>query len=125
MFTDNTHPFIFATYKHSCISLFPRAVDTMFILFTVLFHDDILRTQELNSVIAKFYTWLVEGEKPPRTKEELIQYGAGFELSPQEIAEALKENNVQFAGDEDTWAMMTNVLAEYAENKNGKWEMVK
>jgi len=74
---------------------------------------------------AKFYNWLVESEKPPRTKEELIQYSAGFELFSQDIASALKESNVQFAGDEDTWAMMTNVLAEYAENKNGKGEMMK
>ena len=86
---------------------------------------DLVKNKPDAQWFAKFYTWLVEGEKPPRTKEELIQYGAGFELSPQEIAAALKESNVQFAGDEDTWAMMTNVLAEYAESKNGKGELVK
>jgi len=33
-------------------------------------------------------------------KEELIQYAAGFELSPQEIVAVLKESKVDFAGDE-------------------------
>jgi hypothetical protein len=66
----------------------------------------------------QFYGWLVKGEEPPRTKEELIQFGASIGLEPGDIAEALKATDIEWDPDPRKWAEITNAVVIYAEGDN-------
>lgn len=66
----------------------------------------------------QFYDWLVKGEEPPRTKQELIQFGASIGLEPEEIAEALKVSDIEWNPEPDKWAEITNAVAKFAEGDN-------
>jgi len=63
----------------------------------------------------QFYDWLVKGEEPPRTKEELIEFGAGVGLTPAEISEALKASNLSWDPNPNKWPKLTNAVSQYAE----------
>jgi hypothetical protein len=64
----------------------------------------------------QFHTWLVEGKEPDRTKDELIQFGASMGLEPRDIAEALKESNLEWDPNPENWPFMTKALSDFMEN---------
>jgi hypothetical protein len=63
----------------------------------------------------RFYDWLVIGEEPPKTKQDLVEFGASIGLEPNDIAEALVEAGIQFDPNPDKWSELTGAVAAYAE----------
>jgi hypothetical protein len=63
----------------------------------------------------KFFDWLVIGEEPRKTKQDLIEFGASLGLDPENIADALTDANLKFDSDPELWAELTNAVASYAE----------
>ena len=64
----------------------------------------------------QFYDWLVKGEEPPKTKQDLIEFGDSIGLEPGDIATALKEADLDW--DPANWAEITNVVTIFAEGDN-------
>ena len=63
----------------------------------------------------RFYDWLVIGEEPLKTKQDLIEFGASTRLEPKEISDALVEADIQFDPDPARWLEITNTVAAYAD----------
>jgi hypothetical protein len=63
----------------------------------------------------QFFDWLVIGEEPLMTKQDLVAFGASNGLQPKDIAVPLAEADIQFDPNPDKWGEITNAAAADAE----------
>lgn len=77
---------------------------------------DLVETKPNVAWFGKFYDWLVIGEEPPRTKEELIGFGGSIGLEPGDIRKALDEAGPEWNPSPEVWNDLTNAVSVYAEN---------
>jgi len=66
----------------------------------------------------QFYDWLMTGEEPQRSKRELVEFGRQLGLSAADVGEALAKAELEW--DPSNWNILTNAVAEFAENNNDK-----
>ena len=76
---------------------------------------DLVENKPGKAFFQQFYDWLVIGEESPKTKQDLVAFGASLGLEPEDIAQALAEANLQFNPDPSQWAEITNSVSTYAE----------
>lgn len=81
---------------------------------------DLVENKPGKTFFQQFYDWLVLGEEPPKTKQDLIEFGATIGLGPEDIAQALAEANLQFDPDPSYWAELTNAVAAFTEHPKVK-----
>ena len=56
--------------------------------------------------------WLAEGDRKPRTKEDLIAYSRPLGMTARDIADALKASNLGF--DSNNWDLMIRTVTTFA-----------
>jgi len=61
-----------------------------------------------------FYNWLMIGQEPVRTKQELINFGESMGLNVEDVATALHDADLHWSP--DLWADMTSAVIQYAKN---------
>lgn len=66
----------------------------------------------------KFYDWLVKGEEPDRTKQELIEFGKSLGLNPSDIASALDKSEITWNSAPAKWPALTDAVTMYAEDNH-------
>ena len=76
---------------------------------------DILENKPGKTRSQQFSDWLVIGEEPMKTKQDLIEFGAPTRLEPKEISDALVEADIRFDPDPARWLEITNAVAAYAD----------
>jgi hypothetical protein len=76
---------------------------------------DIVENKPGIAFFQRFYDWLVIGEEPLKTKQDLVEFGASIGLEPNDIAEALAAASIQFDSNPSKWPELTGAVAAYAE----------